>query len=103
MTCSRNDVILIPIPFSDLSSRKVRPAVVIGSRGSDLFLVPNSSQIFNTDFQLINWSFAGLNVPCGIKAQITTVANRLALKRVGTLSATDAIKLDQQLKHWLSL
>jgi len=29
-SCSRNDVVLLPIPFSDLTSQKVRPAVVIG-------------------------------------------------------------------------
>ena len=33
MNCSRGDVVLLPSPFSDLTSRKVRPAVVIG-RGS---------------------------------------------------------------------
>ena len=42
MNCSRNDVVLLSIPFSDLSSTKVRPAIVIGqgSNGGDLFLVP---------------------------------------------------------------
>ncbi len=52
MNCSRNDVVLLPIPFSDLTSRKVRPAVVIGRNGSDLFLVPISSVLPNTDFPL---------------------------------------------------
>ena len=30
MPCSRDDVVLLPIPFTDLSSSKVRPAVVVG-------------------------------------------------------------------------
>jgi hypothetical protein len=30
MNCSRHDVVLLPIPFTDLSSQKVRPAVVVG-------------------------------------------------------------------------
>jgi hypothetical protein len=52
MSCSRNEVVLLPIPFTDLTSRKVRPAVVIGRKGADLFLVPISSQMANTDFEL---------------------------------------------------
>lgn len=50
MNCSRNEVVLLPIPFTDLTSRKVRPAIVIGRNGADLFLVPISSQLSNTDF-----------------------------------------------------
>ena len=62
INCSRNDVVLLPIPFTDLTSRKVRPAVVIGRNGMDLFMVPISSRISNTDFPLREWRSAGLNV-----------------------------------------
>lgn len=42
MNCSHHDVVLLPIPFTDLSSSKVRPAIVIGhgSFTGDLFVVP---------------------------------------------------------------
>ena len=54
MRCSRNDLVLLPIPFTDLSSNKVRPAVVIGlgSFESDLFVVPVTSRLFQTDLIL---------------------------------------------------
>jgi PemK-like, MazF-like toxin of type II toxin-antitoxin system len=103
MNCSRNDVVLLPIPFTDLTSRKVRPAVVIGRRGADLFLVPISSVLANTAFALHEWQAAGLNVPCGVKAQLATVEERLVLKIVGRLAEIDAQSLNQQLRLWLQL
>ena len=103
MSCSRNEVVLLPIPFTDLTSRKVRPAVVIGINGADLFLVPISSQSTNTDFMLQQWAAAGPNVACGIKAQIATVEERLVLKTVGVLSLGDQQQLNLRLKAWLQL
>ena len=103
MNCSRNDVVLLPIPFTDLTSRKVRPAVVIGRNGADLFLVPISSVIANTDFSLREWRAAGLNVPSGIKAQLATVKEKLVMKIVGRLAGDDVKTLDARLREWLKL
>ncbi|MFM8471520.1 MAG: type II toxin-antitoxin system PemK/MazF family toxin [Limisphaerales bacterium] len=105
MSCSRNDVVLLPVPFTDLSSRKVRPAVVLGrvARHGDLFIVPISSQLPNTDHLLADWRAAGLNVPCGIKAQLATVEERLVVKTLGQLSVRDRQALDTLLRGWLGL
>ena len=105
MSCSRNDVVLLPIPFTDLSSTKVRPAIVIGhgSHLGDLFVVPVTSQIHNADFALTSWQAAGLNVPSGMKAQIATVEDVLVRKVVGRLAAADSASLDSHLRSWLGL
>ena len=103
MNCSRNDIVLLPIPFTDLTSRKVRPAVVIGKNGADLFLVPISSVLANTDFPITEWRAAGLNVPSGIKAQLATVEEKLARKIVGQLSSKDGQVLEARLRSWLKL
>jgi hypothetical protein len=103
MNCSRNDVVLPPIPFSDLKSRKVRPAIVIGRNGADLFLVPISAVFPNTDFPLEEWRAAGLNVPSGVKAQVSTVEQSLIVKIVGSLGAADRQNLDKLLRSWLHL
>lgn len=103
MNCSRNDVVLLPIPFTDLTSRKVRPAVVVGKKEMDLFLVPISSVLANTDFPLQEWQAAGLNVPSGVKAQLATVEERLVVKIVGQLAANDSGILDNRLRTWLQL
>jgi len=105
MNCSRNDVVLLPIPFSDLSSSKVRPAIVIG-RGSyqgDIFLVPVTSRLDHCDFPLAQWQSCGLNVPSGVKAQIATVDSGLVRKVLGSISPADGKTLNQHLRTWLQL
>lgn len=103
MSFSRNDILLLPIPFTDLTSRKVRPAVVVGKTGRDLLLVPISSQLSNTDLPLRDWRSAGLNVACGFKAQIATVQEGLVRKVVGRLSESDRDALEALVRSWLNL
>lgn len=104
MSFSRNDVVLLPIPFTDLTSRKVRPAVVIGhNRHGDLFLVPITSQPASIDLPLQHWSSAGLNVACGIKAQLATVEERHVVKSIGQLESADQAALASRLRDWLHL
>lgn len=105
MLCSRNDVVLLPIPFTDLSSSKVRPAIVVGhgTWPGDLFVVPVTSQLSNADLPLNDWKAAGLNVPSGIKGQICTIEDRLVRKVIGSISDLDRGTLDAQLRQWLRL
>ena len=105
MNCSRLDIVLLPIPFTDLSSTKVRPAIVVGhgTFPGDLFVVPVTSQLSNADFQLTNWRASGLNVPSGVKSQIATVEDSLVRKIVGRLSNQDGTVLDQALRQWFQL
>jgi hypothetical protein len=77
--------------------------VVVGRNGLDLCLVPISSQLFNTEFPLADWRGAGLNVPCGIKAQIATVEEKLIIKVVGGLKPIDQKSLNERLRSWLVL
>ena len=97
MSYSRNEIVLLPIPFTDLSSRKVRPAVVIGH------VAPITSQLQNAAVPLQDWSAAGLNVPCGIKSQIATIEDRLVVKVIGKLSLHDQAVIDSSLRGWLKL
>ena len=105
MSYSRNEIVLLPIPFTDLSSRKVRPAVVLGhsTHPGDLFVAPISSRLANVAVPLRDWAAAGLNVPCGIKSQIATIEDRLVAKSVGRLSTRDQAALDASLRTWLRL
>ena len=105
MFCSRDDVVLLPIPFTDLSSSKVRPAIVVGhgSWPGDLLVVPVTSQLQNVDLLISQWAEAGLNVPSGIKGQICTVEVRLVRKVVGQITPQDRVALGALLRKWLEL
>ena len=105
MSFSISEVILLPIPFTDLTSRKVRPAIIIGhsSFPGDLFVVPISSQMQNADLPLLDWRAAGLNVPCGIKPQLATIESRLVIKTIGVLSSRDYDSCKDRLRAWLGL
>ena len=105
INCAKHDVVLLPIPFTDLASRKVRPAVVaaVFPQHGDVVLVPITSQVHNTDVPLADWKAAGLNVPCGIKAQIATLEQSMIVRRLGQLSDQDKAAFDERLTAWFQL
>ncbi len=80
-----------------------RAAIILGHNGTDLFLVPVSSVLSNTDFPLKEWQGAGLNAPSGVKAQLATVEERLVLKIIGAVTVVDRQTLDERLRIWLQL
>lgn len=105
---SKNEVVLVRYPFSDLSSAKVRPAVVVNSAhpSQDILIVPLTSRtasLLAGEFVMAEWQKAGLNVATAVKRGIFTVHQKLIIKRVGKLSDVDAAKLAGSLRHWLDL
>lgn len=105
---SKNDVILVRYPFSDLSSAKVRPAVVVSAPhvSQDIFIVPLTSRrasLLAGEFVLADWTGAGLNVPTAVKRGLYTVHQALLVKTVGRLTQRDAEQVERSLRTWLGL
>jgi mRNA interferase MazF len=105
---SKNDIVLVRYPFSDLTSSKVRPAVVVnGSHAShDLFIVALTSKVSSLlkgEFRLSGWKASVLNVETSVKRSIFTIHNKLVLKVVGKLTVTDAASVDASLRIWLDI
>lgn len=105
---SKNDIVLVRYPFSDLSSAKVRPAIVVSARhkSQDIFVVPLTSRTTNllpNEFVLADWQASGLNVPTAVKRGIYTIHASLVVKSVGKLMPADAVRLDRSLRAWLGL
>ena len=73
---SKYDVVLVQYPFSDLSSAKIRPAVVVNTPhpSQDIMLVPLTSKtqsLLAGEFVLSDWAAAGLSF-LGLGAQPPT-------------------------------
>ena len=105
---SKNDIILVRYPFSDLSAAKVRPAVVVSAPhvSQDIFIVPLTSKTVSLiagEFSLLDWTEARLNVPTAVKRGLYTIHEDLVVKAIGRLSRRDADQLQDSLREWLGL
>lgn len=101
------DIILVPFPFTDQSTTKKRPAVVISSKPynqerPDLIIMAVTSQIKPTstigEVIIQDWKTAGLLKPSAIKPVITTIEKPLVIKTMGRLNDNDRIALQESVK-----
>jgi len=108
----RGDVILVPFPFSDQTSVKQRPSLVISvdafqERGPDLLIMAVTSQVRGRlnlgEFIIRDWQTAGLLKPSAVKAAITTIEAGLVRRWLGRLSDYDLEQLKKALQGLLGL
>lgn len=111
-SCERGDIVLVPFPFSDQTTIKKRPAVIISSDAynnlsADCIIMAVTSQISKVsgvgECLIEDWSGAGLLKPSAIKSAISTIEQRLILKKLGSLSPGDILSLEEALKELLDL
>lgn len=105
---SKNEVIVVRYPFSNLSGSKARPAIVVNDShvSQDVIIVPLTSKVGNLlagEFVLADWKAAGLNVPSAVKRGLYTVHQSLVMKSIGKLSDRDAGSVESSLRDWLGL
>ena len=107
----RGDVVLVPFPFTDLSSAKQRPALVVSadtfnSTRNDVLVAAITSQIppkLATDEFMIP---AGELAACGLPkpsilrlSKLVSLHRQLVIKRVGALPATTLTQVIAQLRQ----
>ncbi len=105
---SKPEIVLVRYPFSDLTSSKVRPAVVVNAShtSQDLFVVALTSKtsgLLAGEFVSADWKLANLNVETAVKRGIFTIKQTLVKKRVGKLSDADTEQVEKSLRDWLDL
>lgn len=105
---SKNDIILVRYPFSDLSGSKVRPALVVSEphTSQDVFVAASTSQIDGLlpgEFVLDHWGDAGPLVPTAFKRALYTAHPSLIAKTIGKLAESDSRRVQASLRGWLGL
>ena len=106
------DVVLVPFPFSDLSTTKVRPAVVVSgslyhTTELDLILAAITSKTATAtgplDYVLSEWQAANLRYPSALKPVLFTPDPGRVLHRIGALTPSDLAEVDRRLRRALEL
>ena len=104
----RGPIVLLPFPFSDQSSAKIRPAVVVSpDYPSDDLLVVAVTSVGDVlrpgEFAIQFWREAGLIHPSFAKRAVASVTGNLVRKQLGQLRESDLVKLDTALGVWFGL
>lgn len=96
------DVVLVPFPFTDQSTTKQRPGVVVSSDAyrrarRDLILMAVTSQVHGAgafgELVVEDWQAAKLLRPSAIKPVLATLEQSLVIKTLGRLSPADQQRL----------
>jgi mRNA interferase MazF len=109
---SKGDIVLVPFPFSDQPTVKKRPAVICSSDphneiSPDVIIMAITGQTKGVigigEFLMKDWQSAGLVKPSAVKSSISTIEQRLVLKKLGRLSHQDLSALEKALKELFDL
>ena len=109
---NRGDVVLVPFPFSNQTTTKKRPSVIVSSNvynntSSDIVIMAITGKTGKTftigECLIEDWQSAGLLKLSSIKPAISTIEQRLVLRILGKLSTKDLISMEEALKEFLEL
>ena len=104
---TKGDIVLITFTFTDLSTSKLRPAVVITETKLDItvcFITTQHQWQEPTDVQLLPGPINGLKKQSLIRTgKIATLDKTLAKGLLGKLITTEIVELNNKLKILLQL
>lgn len=103
----KGKIVLIPFPFTDLKGSKVRPAIILVNKDSDIILAFNSTQLKWTeksDVLIEPTEINGLKKSSIIRlSKIVTLHKNLILGEIGELDAKFHKNLNDNLRYLFKL
>ena len=103
----KGEIVLVPFPFTDLTSTKRRPALVLFSDDNDVtlaFITTRKHWVKKWDLNLEPTRQNGLKKSSIVRlAKITTLEKSLVLGRLGKISKADGKALNRNLRLLFNL
>jgi mRNA interferase MazF len=107
----RGDVVLVGFVFSDESTTKFRPAVVISSRSYNrarqevivAAITSNVKRRLFGDHLVVDWKGAGLLFPSLVTGIVRTIKRTTVGRRIGSVTKADLKAVDRELRLTLDL
>lgn len=107
MRFKKGDIVLVPFPFTDLSGRKLRPALVLYEGEFDVIVCFISSVLRDLgefDIKVLKSQENGLKVDSVIRlTKLATLSRDLILGRIGTLEDEYLKEVDEKLRGMFKL
>lgn len=102
------DIVLVNFPFTNLTSIKKRPSLIISpdeyNKHDDViitFITSNIPEQLNYgDFSIRDWKGAGLYKPTIIKMKFATITKSIITKKLGSLKEKDKIEFSKKLMEF---
>lgn len=101
------DVVVVPFPFTEASTSKRRPALILSSEKNFNTLVKRSVMAMITtashapwvlDVLITDLKLTGLKTTSVTRMKLFTLDDALIVKRIGTLSQNDKVAVKQALQ-----
>ncbi len=112
MMAQPGDVVLVRFPFTDLTTTKLRPAVILATHADDLTIVgifssapqPSQQNWIVLSSQDDDFPGTGLKTTSVIKAErIAVIERSVVVRKLGSLSSSQMEKLKKAVKIALNL
>jgi len=112
MAFLRGDIVLVPFPFTNLTTSKVRPALVLSGalyQGSEPVLILGAitsnlrAATGPFDYVFHDWKAAGLQLPSAFKAVLATIERRRIIHSIGSLTIDDLMQVERHLRRMFEL
>lgn len=111
MMLNQGDIVLVPIPFSNLTSQKRRPVLILSNneynqRYQDIIAAAITSNVLEREYQTIitNDEIAEgeLKVDSAIRAdKIYTLSQSIVIKKFGRVHPEVLLNVKKQIDNWL--